>query len=197
LHHLGGAGAGAFRVAGTAGKPASMATTEQKIVQYLAEARASELALVRVLQSQLTMTPDGPYRAALEAHLAETRSHAQRLGVRLRELGWAANPILGVIGAAEVAAGQVIALAKTPLDLLRGTSVAERVLKNAKDTCATEALEIATYTALARLAEASGDVRTASLAADIRADELHMLDRVRSLLPGLTDAVTAPLTVAA
>jgi ferritin-like metal-binding protein YciE len=166
-------------------------TNEQKIVQYLAEARASELALVRVLQSQLTMTPDGPYRDALEDHLAETRSHAQRISVRLRELGWAENPLLGVLGVAEVAAGQVIALAKTPLDLLRGTSVAEKVLKNAKDTCATEALEIATYTALHHLAETSGDARTSSLAADIRADELHMLDRVRTLLPGLTDEVAA------
>jgi ferritin-like metal-binding protein YciE len=163
---------------------------EQKIVQYLAEARASEVALVRVLQSQLSMTPDGAYRTALQDHLTETRSHAQRLGVRLRELGWADNPLLVALGAAEVAAGQVIALAKTPLDLVRGTNVAERVLKNAKDTCATEALEIATYTSLAHLAESSGDTRTASLAADIRADELHMLDRVRTLLPELTDAVS-------
>lgn len=172
-------------------------TNEQKIVQYLAEARASELALVRVLQSQLSMTPDGAYRDALDDHLAETRSHAQRISVRLRELGWASNPLLAALGTAEVAAGQVIALAKTPLDLLRGTSVAEKVLKNAKDTCATEALEIATYTALERLAESSGDVRTSSLAADIRADEQHMLERVRLLLPDLTDAVTADRTLAA
>jgi ferritin-like metal-binding protein YciE len=172
-------------------------SNEQKIVQYLAEARASELALVRVLQSQLAMTPDGAYRTALQDHLTETRSHAQRISARLSELGWNDNPILVVLGAAELAAGQVLALAKTPLDLLRGTSTAEKVLKNAKDTCATEALEIATYTALQRLAERSGDIRTASLAADIRADELHMLDRTRTLLPHLTDAVTTDHTLAA
>ena len=43
---------------------------------------------------------------------------------------------------------QTLALWKTPLDLLRGASGEEKELKNAKDACATEALEIATYTAL-------------------------------------------------
>lgn len=40
---------------------------------------------------------------------------------------------------------QVIALARTPLDFVRGAGGEERVLKNAKDACATEALAIATY----------------------------------------------------
>lgn len=39
---------------------------------------------------------------------------------------------------------QVIALARTPLDFVRGAGGEERVLKNAKDACATEALEGAT-----------------------------------------------------
>jgi len=47
-------------------------------------------------------------------------------------------------------------LAKTPLDLIRGTGGEEKVLKNAKDACATEALEIATYTALEHVARAVG-----------------------------------------
>ncbi len=63
------------------------------------------------------------------------------------------------------------------------------MLKNAKDACATEALEIATYTALERLANAVGDDETAKLAASIRADEEKMLERVLRELPKLTDAV--------
>ena len=63
------------------------------------------------------------------------------------------------------------------------------MLKNAKDACATEALEIATYTALARLARGVGDTETAKLAADIRADEEAMLERVMREIPRLTDAV--------
>ena len=52
------------------------------------------------------------------------------------------------------------------------------MLKNAKDAAATEALEIATYTALERLAAAAGDDETARLARLIRTDEERMLERV-------------------
>jgi ferritin-like metal-binding protein YciE len=38
----------------------------------------------------------------------------------------------------------------------------EKILKNAKDACATESLEIATYTALEHLAQAVGDDKTCS-----------------------------------
>ena len=36
-----------------------MEASKQKVVQYLTEAHASESALVRVLQSQIAMTPRG------------------------------------------------------------------------------------------------------------------------------------------
>jgi ferritin-like metal-binding protein YciE len=52
------------------------------------------------------------------------------------------------------------------------------VLKNAKDACASEALEIATYTAIECLAQRVGDDETARLAASIRADEERMLARI-------------------
>jgi len=161
----------------------------QKIVQYLDEAHASEVALVRVLQSQIAMTPRGSYRSALETHLSETRDHARRVEKRLGELGQGWNPVQTVVGAAETVIGQALALGKTPLDLLRGSGGEEKVLKNAKDASATEALEIATYTAIERLAKLTGDDKTAQLAASIRADEERMLERVLREIPKLTDAV--------
>ncbi|MCW2993078.1 MAG: hypothetical protein JWQ18_573 [Conexibacter sp.] len=127
-----------------------MTASRQKIAQYLGEARAGEQALVRVLQSQIAMTPRG---------------------------------------LAESVVGQALAIGKTPLDLLRGSGGEEKVLKNAKDACATEALEIATYTALGRLAREVGDEPTAALADSILAQEVAMLERVMLLLPALTDAV--------
>ena len=162
---------------------------QQKVVQYLNEAHATEQALVRVLQEQVAMTPRGSYRTALETHLGETRNHAERVARRLESLGHGSNPLTVVVGAVETAVGQVLALGKTPLDLLRGSGGEEKVLKNAKDACATEALEIATYTALERLAGDVGDAETAELAASIRADEEKMLQRVLRELPKLTDAV--------
>ena len=166
-----------------------MSKSNQKIVQYLNEAHATEVALTRVLQSQIAMTPRGSYRSGLEKHLGETRSHATRVQRRLKALGAGSNPVQVVVGAAEGVLGQVFALAKTPLDLVRGTGGEEKVLKNAKDACATEALEIATYTAIERLARFAGDAETAELAAAIRADEQRMLDAVLREIPKLTDAV--------
>ena len=127
----------------------------QKIAQYLGEARASEDAPVRVLQSEIAMTPSGSYRSGLETHLDETRRHSARVGGRLSALDGGPTPLQTVIGFWEDILGQGLALTKTPLDLLRGTGGEEKVLKNAKDAAATEALEIATYTAIERLARSS------------------------------------------
>ena len=166
-----------------------MDRSKQKVVQYLTEAHASEVALMRVLQSQIAMTPRGSYRTGLETHLRETRDHAKRVQTRLDELGAGGNPLQVVNGAAQSVVGQALALAKTPLDLIRGSGGEEKVLKNAKDACATEALEIATYTAIERLARSVGDEQTAKLAVSIRADEEKMLERVLREIPKLTAAV--------
>jgi ferritin-like metal-binding protein YciE len=166
-----------------------MSASQKKILQYLGEAQASEHALVRVLQSQIAMTPRGAYRSLLERHLRETRDHADRVGDRRRELGRGGNPLTFAVGVVESVVGQALALSKTPFDLVRGSGGEEKVLKNAKDACATEALEIATYTAIERLAGAVGDDETAGLAASIRADEEKMLERVLREIPKLTDAV--------
>jgi len=166
-----------------------MSKAEQKVVQYLNEAHASEQGLVRVLQSQIAMTPRGRFREGLETHLDETRRHAERLQDRLADLGQAHNPLVVGISLLQEALGQVLALGKTPLDLVRGSGGEEKVLKNGKDACAAEALEIATYTAIERLAESVGDDRTARLAASIRAEEQRMLDRLLAEIPRLTDAV--------
>ncbi len=82
-----------------------------------------------------------------------------------------------------------MALTKTPLDLVRGSGGEEKVLKNAKDSCAAEALEIATYTAIARLARIAGDTKTERLANSLMADEQRMLDLLSKEIPHLTDAM--------
>jgi ferritin-like metal-binding protein YciE len=144
---------------------------------------------VRQLQAQIAMTPRSQYRDGLETHLQETRRHAERLEGRLAELGQGNNPLQVGLGALESLVGQALALTKTPFDLVRGTGGEEKVLKNAKDSCAAEALEIATYTSIARLARIAGDAKTERLADTILRDEQRMLDRLLKEIPRLTDAV--------
>src|SRR4051794_23191411 len=113
---------------------------EQKLAQYLTEAHALEVALVRTLESHVAVTPRGAYRALLEQHLEETKGHAERIEHRLNELGEGRNIVQLGVGVLETVIGQLLALTKTPIDLLRGTGGEEKLLKNAKDECATEGL---------------------------------------------------------
>jgi ferritin-like metal-binding protein YciE len=166
-----------------------MSQAEQKIVQYLNEAHSAEQGLTRVLQAQIAMTPGGRHRDGLEAHLAQTRGHARKLRARLQELDGSSNPLQFGIGLLQSAIGQALALSQAPFDLVRGSGGEEKILKNAKDAYASEALEIATYTAIERLARSVGDTKTAELATSIRAEEQKMLDRLLAEIPKLTDAV--------
>jgi ferritin-like metal-binding protein YciE len=159
------------------------------VVQYLGEAHATETALITTLQAHITMTPPGSYRRLLERHLAETRQQAGAIERRVSALGGGSSPIAAAIGLVETVVGQALALGKGPIDLLRGGSRAEKLLKNAKDECATEALEIATYDALEVAARAVGDAETAALARRHREQEERMLAGLREEIPGLTEAV--------
>jgi ferritin-like metal-binding protein YciE len=162
---------------------------QQKVVQYLSEAHGTEQTLIRELQAQIAMTPRGSYRTILETHLDETRRHADRVARRLQALGQGGNAVTFVVGAVQSVVGQAMAIGRAPIELVRGSGGEEKVLKNAKDACASEALEIATYTAIERLAEQVGDDETAKLAASIRADEERTLERILKEIPKLTTAV--------
>src|SRR3954467_7663037 len=77
---------GTARFTHAPGLVSTLGMPKNKLLQYLNEARASEVGLVRVLQSQIAMTPRRCYRAGLEKHLEETRGHAGGRRGRLREL---------------------------------------------------------------------------------------------------------------
>lgn len=167
-----------------------MSTANDKLLQYLNEAQATEQALVSTLRGHIGMTPRGPYRDDLEDHLRVTRRHAQLVRQRIGELGTSFNPLALGIALAETIAGQVLALGKMPMDIVRGMSMEEKLLKNAKDECATEALEIATYTALEAVARDAGDRETAEMAARILRDEQQFLERLLAHVQQLARMVT-------
>jgi len=168
-----------------------MTSDREKVVQYLNEAHAGERDLVRVLQAQIAIAPRGRHREGLESHLGETRSHADRIERRLQELGHGRGVLGSGVGMLQGVLAEAVAGARMPLRRLRGTGGSEKVLKNAKDACASEALEIATYTAVEDLARSAGDVETARLAVSIRSDEQDMFEWLIGELPALTEAVVA------
>ena len=169
-----------------------MSSPDQKLIQYLNEAHATELALVTTLRAHIAMTPTGSYRSLLERHLGETQRQADRLERRLNDLGAGRSLVESGVGAVQSLIGQVLSLAKGPVDLLRGSGGEEKLLKNAMDECATEALEIATYDALEQVALELGDELTAELADRHREEEEHMLAQLREQIPSLArDAVAA------
>jgi ferritin-like metal-binding protein YciE len=158
------------------------------VVQQLEEAHATEAALVTTLSAHISMTPQGGYRKLLERHLQETKDQAQAIQERLGELGAHRSIVASGFGLAQTVVGQALALGKGPIDLLRGRAGEEKLLKNAKDECATEALEIATYDALEATARAVGDGKTADLAARHRKQEERTLEGLRKLIPSLAEA---------
>ena len=155
--------------------------------QYLDEVHAIETALVTNLSAHIAMTTDADYRSLLERHLEETRAQVRNIDRRRKAIGHARrNPVRAGIGLARDIAGQALVLTKGPLDVFRTADQQERMLKNARDECATEALEIATYDVLETVAKAAGDNPTAKLAADHRKQEERMLADLRAVIGRLS-----------
>ena len=100
-------------------------------------------------------------------HRAETEEHSRR--IRQRIVAHGASPSM-----VREAGGILGALAKLPLDLVRG----ERAGRNARDAYATEHMEIAAYQLLERVAQRAGDEETAEVARRNRADEEAMAKKL-------------------
>src|SRR3954464_8658615 len=91
-----------------------------KIHQYLNEAHATEAGLVRVLQSQIAITPRGNYRRALERHRPWTRQHALRLERRMKHTGGGPALVQTAIGAPDAVLAQGLAIGRRQPVLLVG-----------------------------------------------------------------------------
>jgi ferritin-like metal-binding protein YciE len=170
---------------------------ELKLIQYLNEAYGKERELETALQAHIKMTTRDAYKKRLQAHLKETKAHARDVKARIKKLGGKAEEmhlpgphvVTDVATGAQSVASKAVALAQGPLHALRGTSEQEKQLKNAKTEYASEAEEIALYTAIEALADALADDETAKLARRIRREEERMGTYLEKLIPSLTKAV--------
>lgn len=166
-----------------------MATARDKVVQYLQDARAAEYAFTTLLAATIAVTPEGDYRRRLETQRQRSREREYRISERLTELGARRSLAYLSYETARVVGGQTIAFATVPVQLIRGQSGEERLLKNARDLCAAAAVLSADYRALEHIAHASRDETTAKLAVDMRAESDDVMSDCMGALDRLADAV--------
>lgn len=157
---------------------------DTKLVQYLSEAFGKEKELETSLEAHIAMTTKAPYKKRLKQHLRETKAHAKGLERRIKKLGGGGQTT-------QTAVGKVMAAAKGPLHMIRGSGEQEKMLKNAKTEYFNEHEEIATYLAIETLAEKVGDRETAKLAKGIRREEERMAKFLAGQIKSLTGAVVA------
>ena len=176
---------------------ADLQARDIKLIQYLNEAYGKEKQLETALEAHIAMTTRAPYKKRLQQHLRETKAHGRDVQRRIKQLGAVAEEV-NVPGPEAIteAATRAVELARKglaamqgPVHVLRGTGEQEKLLKNAKTQFQDEAEEIASYTAIATLAEVVGDRETARLAKRIRREEERMRDFLRRQIDQLTKAV--------
>jgi ferritin-like metal-binding protein YciE len=174
---------------------ADLTARDAVLVKYLNEAYGKEKQLETVLQAQIGRTQNMPIKKRLREHLKETKAHARSLSSRIKAIGGKADAgnlpgpdALGeAVGAVTAMANKAAAAAKGPVQVLRGTGVADNELRNMRDAFWNEAEEIAHYTIIEAVADKLGDKETAKLAKQIRREEERMqafLGRQLSTLAG-------------
>lgn len=144
-----------------------MSSLNDQLVKHIDEAVAMEENVSRMLDGMIQTTDDPAVIDLLETHKVETMQHSQRLRRRLEAHG--ASPSF-----VREATGILGALAKLPLDMVRG----EKAGRNARDGYAAEHMEIAAYQLLERVATRAGDEETAEVARLNRADEERMAKKL-------------------
>lgn len=142
---------------------ASKDDLQSQLVQHIDEALAMEQSVSRMLDGMIATTDDPDLNRELVVHKRETEQHARRMEARLEAHGSSPSTVRELGGIAG-------ALMKTVVDKVRS----DKPGRNARDGYATEAMEIASYQLLERIAREAGDEETAEAARLNRLDEENM-----------------------
>lgn len=165
------------------------------LTKYLIEAGSKERQLETALQGQIALARSPLLEHALRDHLDVTRRQIKAIDRRVDALGADVSSIPG-LGTAEAVvefaagvANRGIAIAKLPLQALRGTSLPGNELRAARDCYWNEAEEIAHYRVIETVAAQVGDPETAKLAERHRKEEEEMQQHLEGLMAGLVRSV--------
>jgi ferritin-like metal-binding protein YciE len=147
----------------------AVSTVNEQLIKHIDEAHAMEQNVLRMLDGMISTTEDPEILRELEHHKIETEGHAERMKARLAAHG-------GTPSMVRQAGGILGALAKLPLDMVRG----EKAGRNARDGYATEHMEIASYELLKRVALRANDQETVVACDAILAEERSFAEAIAS-----------------
>jgi len=153
-------------------------TKQDQLAFWLSDAHAMEVGMITTLEKQISDAKDCPNtRALLEAHLVETRNHAEAVKNALASLG-EKHPAVkeGVNKIVNLAANALPSLAR------------DTVLKNTASAIAAEHQEIACYKSLVETARELGERKIATACRKILQEEQMMARALAAILPKLRQA---------
>jgi ferritin-like metal-binding protein YciE len=166
-----------------------MASTETPardgvLVKYLNEAYGKEKQLETNLQALIGRAQNHKtLKKGLQDHLKVTKNQAREIERRIKALGGKAeagpdlpgpDAVAGAGAAVTNVANRALAAAKGPVQMLRGTSEADNMLRNVRDAFWNEAEEIGHYNVIEQVAERLKDRETVQLAKRFRREEERM-----------------------
>src|SRR3954464_2806518 len=143
---------------------------QQQLIKYLADAHSIEEQALQQLQNDPDIPGDPPIASAFEEHLAETERHEALTRERLEALGASPSKVKDLV--MKVGGQGFIWFAQSQPDT---------TVKLVAHGYSYEALELASYELLLRVALQVGDHETARIAREIRDDEQRMRDRLGTL----------------
>lgn len=149
-------------------------TSTEIVKRYIEDAIAAEKSFETQLQGFANEGDNAAAKMAFHQHALETRNQYERLTARLQVLGGAPSTAKSFLAHM---------FGMTPKAAQIGHEKEERTTQNLMMAYAVENSEVAMYEALATVAEAAGDMKTATLAREIQAQEQSTAERVWRLIP--------------
>jgi ferritin-like metal-binding protein YciE len=153
---------------------------DEQLVKYLADVHSIELQALAQLRAAPKIAGDERLAQPFERHLVETEDQERRVRERLEALGGKPSKLKDAAGAAGGWAMAAFA-----------ASQPDTPGKLTMHAYSYEHMELAAYELLRRLAERAGDEATATMAADIAAEEGRMAERLEQCFDAAVEASLA------
>jgi UDP-glucose 4-epimerase len=150
---------------------------DEQLVKYLTDVHSIEEQALVQMRAAPKIAGDERLAAIFARHLVETETQERRVRERLEELGGDTSTIKDLAGRG---GGEAM--------VLFARSQPDTPGKLTAHAYSYEHMEIAAYELLRRLAERTGDTRTARMAEEIAAEERQMAERLEECFDAVVDA---------